>query len=108
MSRSVRLARSRVMSLRARPGCRRVVDRLRTGVLDDRSAMLWMANGSVNSWGGRPRLGLVAQRPEHVAGDEEPLLHLRVRPFEPAVLVLDDAVALVALAIELADRKSVV
>src|SRR5690242_18447881 len=44
----------------------------------------------------------VAVRPEHVAGDEEALLALLVGALEPPVLVLDDAVALVALAVELA------
>src|SRR6188508_712237 len=44
----------------------------------------------------------VAVRAQHVAGDEEPLLDLLVGPLEPAILVLDDAVALVALAIQLA------
>src|ERR671912_190113 len=48
-------------------------------------------------WGG----GSVAERPEHVSGDQEALLYLLVRALEPAILVLDDAVALVTLAIEL-------
>src|SRR4051812_42453780 len=39
---------------------------------------------------------------EDVPGDQEPLLDLLVAPLEPPVLVLDDAVALVALAVQLA------
>src|SRR3954452_15631863 len=44
----------------------------------------------------------MTQWPEDVAGDQEALLDFRVAALEPAVLVLDDAVALVALAVELA------
>src|SRR6476661_1166205 len=44
----------------------------------------------------------MAIRAKDVAGDQEPLLDLLIGALEPAVLVLDDAVALVPLAIQLA------
>src|SRR2546422_822982 len=49
-----------------------------------------------------PSSPLVAVRAQHVARDQEPLLDLLVSSLEAAILVLDDAVALVAGAIQLA------
>src|SRR5687768_7170748 len=43
----------------------------------------------------------MAQRAEDITGDEEALLDLLVRALEAPVFVLDDAVALVALTVEL-------
>src|SRR6185312_1625189 len=53
-------------------------------------------------WRFQPLPSSMTVRTKDVAGDEKALLDLLVGPLESPVLVLDDAVALVALAVELA------
>src|SRR6478672_4097550 len=65
-------------------------------------SMLFAMSRSVRVSIERASVMSVAVRPEHVTCDQEALLDLLVGPLEPAVLVLDDAIALVALAIQLA------
>src|SRR5450759_5389085 len=48
---------------------------------------------------------LLAVRPQHVPRDEEPLLDLVVGALESAILVLDDALALVARPVELGEDR---
>src|SRR5690242_21392478 len=64
--------------------------------------MVFAMSRSVRSSIRRASVMSVAIGSEHVSRDQEPLLDLLVGAFEAAVLVLDDAVALVALAVELA------
>src|SRR5258708_2149146 len=52
------------------------------------------------------RRALLAIGAEHVASDEEALLDLLVRALEAAVLVLDDAVAVEAMAVQLREHAA--
>ena len=64
---------------------------------DDQAVERWMVRRvHVERWSDR-RAAHLAVRPEDVARDQEALLDLLVGAFEAPVLVLDDAVALVAL-----------